>query len=69
MFRYIINIILYCYYYWLCDVIFIIYYLFQQDDLLLTSAENGDIENIILAITSGANVNVHHLLRVSTLVK
>ena len=42
----------------------IIYYLFEQEDLLLTSAENGDIENVTLALTSGANVNVHYLNKV-----
>ena len=49
--------------------IYIIY--FKQDDLLLTSAENGDIENVTLALTSGANVNVHHggYMKVSTLIK
>ena len=26
----------------------------------MTSAENGDIENVILALTSGANVTVHN---------
>ena len=33
--------------------------LFYQDDLLLTSAENGDKENVNLALKSGANVKVH----------
>ena len=48
----------------------IIYYLFWQDDLLLTSAENGDIENVTLALISGANINVHHGYdKVSTLIK
>ena len=49
----------------------IMYYLFKQDDLLLTSAENGNIENVTLALTSGANVNVHHGHddKVSTLIK
>ena len=49
----------------------IIYYLFEQDYLLLTSVENGDIENVTLALTSGANVNVHHchVDQVSTLIK
>ena len=42
-----------------------------KDDLLLTSAENGDIENVTQALTSGANVNVCHGgdLKVSTLIK
>ena len=26
----------------------------------MTSAVNGDIENVTIALTSGANVNVHH---------
>ena len=47
----------------------IIYYLFFQDDLLLTSAENGDIENVTQALTSGANVNIHHPWKVSILTK
>ena len=49
----------------------IIYYLFQQDDLLLTAAENGNIENVTQALRSGVNVNIHHggLRKVSTLIK
>ena len=49
----------------------IIYYLFQQDVLLLTAAENGDIENVTQAVESGANVNVRHCgsWKVSTLIK
>ena len=37
----------------------------------LTSAENGDMEKVILALTSGANVNVHRGggNKVSTLIK
>ena len=35
----------------------------------MTSAENGDIENVTLALTSGANVNVHHYEKVSILSK
>ena len=36
----------------------------------MTSAENGDIHNVNAALTSGANVNVHHggLLKVSILI-
>ena len=26
----------------------------------MTSAESGDIKNVSVALTSGANVNVHH---------
>ena len=47
----------------------IIYYLFYQDDLLLTSAKNSDIENVKLALISGANINVHYSMEVSTLIK
>ena len=46
-------------------VIVMIYYLFEQDDLLLTAAEFDEIENVTLALTSGANVNVHHPKKVS----
>ena len=37
----------------------------------MTAAENGDIENVTQALTSGANVNVHHshYNKVSTLIK
>ena len=42
---------------------------FYQDILLLTSTEEGDIENLTLALTLGANINVHHPYRVSTLIK
>ena len=36
--------------------------------MLLTSAESVEIENVTLALTSGANVNVHHgYIKVSTL--
>ena len=47
----------------------VIIYLFQQDNLLLTSAKNSDIENVNLALTSGANVNVHYSKEVSILIK
>ena len=35
----------------------------------MTSAESGNIENVTVALTSGANVNVHHSKRVSRLIK
>ena len=47
----------------------VVIYLFQQDDFLLTSAKNTDIENINLALKSGANINVHYSKEVSTLTK
>ena len=34
----------------------------------MTSAKNGDMHNVNVALTSGANVNAHHLLQVSILI-
>ena len=52
-------------------VTIIIYYLFLQDVLLLTSINVGNIENVRQSLISGANVNVHHCGedQVSTLIK
>lgn len=50
-------------------VAFIIYFL--QDLLLLCSARNGEVENVTLALTLGANVKIINFDRamVSTLIK
>ena len=32
----------------------------SQDYLLLTAAENGDMQNVNVALSGGANINVHH---------
>ena len=46
-----------------------VYCLFQQDDLLFILIESNNIDNVTLALKLGANVNVHHPNKVSTLIK